>query len=135
MTKPEELIWEPMPGKVVIAIQGIDEKQVGHIILMGKKAEEMNVGTVVAVPADAVVDGQQIAPYVQVGQRVVFGKYAGTELSVSNDRTTRYVVMREVDILTIVRSSAEVEEVPPGPEIDVAGPEPEEMEGGIEIPT
>lgn len=123
-----------MPGKVVIEIEGIPEKMVGKIVLLGKKAEEMNVGTVIAVPDDAVVDGQQIAPYVQKGQRVVFGKYAGTELSVSTDRQKRYVIMREIDILTIVETDAEdIREVPVGPEEDVVGSDPLQ-EGGIEIP-
>lgn len=132
----EKIKWLPMPGKVVVEIQGIEEKKVGSIILLGKRAEEMNVGIIVAVPADAVVDGQEITAYVQVGQRVVFGKYSGTELSVSTDRLKRYVVMREVDILTIVESyDAEVEEVPIGPEEDVVGPDPTLEEGGIEIPT
>lgn len=133
----EKIKWLPMPGKVVVEIEGIPEKKVGSIILLGKKAEEMNVGTVIAVPDDAVVDGQQIAPYITVGARVVFGKYAGTELSVSNDRQKRYVIMREVDILTEVKSDAEdIAEVPVGPVEDVVGADPTlETEGGIEIPT
>lgn len=120
------ILWRPMPGKVVVEIEAQEEVQQGRIILMGKGADQMNTGKIIAVPDESVVDGQEITPFVKVGDRVVFGKYSGTELQLSSDRKKRIVVMREVDLLTIIENVEEETDVavdlPPAQ--DVVGPEP-----------
>ena len=118
--------FRPMPGKVVVEIAEVGERTYGNLILPAPARDAPTLGKVIAVPEDAVVDGQEITAFVQVGDWVVFGKYAGNEIKVTNDRRKKYVVMREIDILAIVEEVPEVlEPIPAGDVDDVVGPEPD----------
>ena len=64
-----------------------------------KAKEKPQEAEVVAVGPGAVVDGKTVPMTVQVGQKVVYSKYAGTE--VKND-DVEYVIVKESDILAIV---------------------------------
>lgn len=93
------------------------------------------MGTVIAVPDDAVVDGTLMQPFVQKGDIVVFGKYAGTSVVDGEDRDRKLVIMREVDILTIVEADAPITEapaVPKGELDDPAGPPPEDLDPAMQ---
>jgi chaperonin GroES len=58
------------------------------------------VGEVVAVgPGKVTDDGKKVAPEVKVGDKVLYGKYSGTEVTVEGEE---YLIMREADIFAIV---------------------------------
>jgi chaperonin GroES len=76
------------------------EEQRGGIIIPDTAKEKPQQGEVVAVgPGRLTEDGKRVVPDVKKGQRVLIGKYSGTEVKIEGDE---YVILREDDILGIV---------------------------------
>jgi len=126
-----------MPGKVVVEVLPTKERTAGKIILVSSAREESNMAKVIAVPEDAVVDGTLMQPFVDVGDIVLFGKYSGTSVSSGdpNERDKKFIILREVDILTIVSSEEPITEapaIPAGDVDDVAGPPPETLDPAMQ---
>ena len=61
--------------------------------------EKSQLATVVAVGSGENVDGKQIGMQVKVGDKVLYGKFTGTEITVDE---VKYVVIRQPDILAII---------------------------------
>ncbi len=91
----------PLADRVVVKPQEAEEKTKGGIILPDTAKEKPIEGTVVAVGAGKVADdGKAIAPAVKVGDKVLYGKYSGTEVTVDG---VDYLIMRESDIFAIIK--------------------------------
>jgi len=91
---------KPLADRVVIKPSPADEKSKGGIILPDTAKEKPVVGEVVAVgPGRVSDDGKKILPEVKVGDKVLYGKYSGTEVTIEGDE---YLIMRETDIFAIV---------------------------------
>ena len=91
----------PLADRVVIKPQEAEEKTKGGIILPDTAKEKPIEGTVVAIGAGKVSDdGKTIAPAVKVGDKVLYGKYSGTEVTVDG---VDYLIMRESDIFAIIK--------------------------------
>jgi chaperonin GroES len=91
---------KPLADRVVIKPAQAEEKSKGGIILPDTAKEKPVVGEVVAVgPGKVTDDGKKVAPEVKVGDKVLYGKYSGTEVTVEGDE---YLIMREADIFAIV---------------------------------
>jgi chaperonin GroES len=91
---------KPLADRVVIKPSPADEKSKGGIILPDTAKEKPVVGEVVAVgPGRVSDDGKKILPEVTVGDKVLYGKYSGTEVTIEGDE---YLIMRETDIFAIV---------------------------------
>jgi chaperonin GroES len=91
---------KPLADRVVIKPSPAEEKTKGGIILPDTAKEKPVMGEVVAVgPGKVADDGKKIAPEVKVGDKVLYGKYSGTEVMVEGDE---YLIMREADIFAIV---------------------------------
>lgn len=91
---------KPLADRVVIKPSPAEEKTKGGIILPDTAKEKPVMGEVVAVgPGKVADDGKKIAPEVKVGDKVLYGKYSGTEVTVEGDE---YLIMREADIFAIV---------------------------------
>jgi chaperonin GroES len=91
---------KPLADRVVIKPSPADEKTKGGIILPDTAKEKPVIGEVVAVGPGKVTDeGKKIAPEVKVGDKVLYGKYSGTEVTIEGDE---YLIMREADIFAIV---------------------------------
>lgn len=91
---------KPLADRVVIKPSPADEKTKGGIILPDTAKEKPVVGEVVAVgPGKVTDDGKAITPEVKVGDKVLYGKYSGTEVTIEGDE---YLIMRETDIFAIV---------------------------------
>lgn len=91
---------KPLGDRVVIKPAAAEEKTKGGIILPDTAKEKPVVGEVVAVgPGKIADDGQKIVMEVKVGDRVLYGKYSGTEVTIEGDE---YLIMREADIFAIV---------------------------------
>lgn len=91
---------KPLGDRVVIKPAAAEEKTKGGIILPDTAKEKPVVGEVVAVGAGKVADdGKKIVMEVKVGDKVLYGKYSGTEVTIEGDE---YLIMREADIFAIV---------------------------------
>ena len=91
---------KPLADRVVIKPSPAEEKTKGGIILPDTAKEKPVVGEVVAVgPGKVTEDGKKIAPEVKVGDKVLYGKYSGTEVTVEGEEL---LIMREADIFAIV---------------------------------
>ena len=91
---------KPLADRVVIKPAPAEERTKGGIILPDTAKEKPVVGEVVAVgPGKVTDDGKKIALEVKVGDKVLYGKYSGTEVTVDGDEV---LIMREADIFAIV---------------------------------
>jgi chaperonin GroES len=91
---------KPLADRVVIKPSPADEKTKGGIIVPDTAKEKPVIGEVVAVgPGKVTDDGKNITPEVKVGDKVLYGKYSGTEVTIEGDE---YLIMREADIFAIV---------------------------------
>jgi chaperonin GroES len=91
---------KPLADRVIIKPSPADEKTKGGIILPDTAKEKPVIGEVVAVgPGKVTDDGTKIPPEVKVGDKVLYGKYSGTEVTIEGDE---YLIMREADVFAIV---------------------------------
>ena len=99
MATKTKLSVRPMGDRVIIAALPQEEKTKGGIILPDTAKEKPQEAEVVAIGPGRLEDGNRVAPEVSKGDKVLIGKYSGTEVKVDGDD---YLIMREDDILAIV---------------------------------
>jgi len=93
-------LLKPLGDRVVIELVETEEKTASGIVLPDTAKEKPQEGKVVAVGTGRVLDsGERVAPEVSVGDRIIFSKYAGTEVKYEGKE---YLVLRESDILAVV---------------------------------
>lgn len=86
---------KPLADRVLIEAAAAEEKTAGGIIIPDTAKEKPQKGTVVAVGP-----GKKDEPMtVKVGDKVLYGKYAGTEITIDGEN---YLIMRESDIVAII---------------------------------
>ena len=90
---------KPLGDRVVIKHLEAEEKTKSGIILTGAAKEKPQEAVVVAVGPGGIVDGEKVAMEVNVGDKVIYSKYAGTEVTLDKEE---YVIVRQSDILAIV---------------------------------
>jgi len=91
---------KPIADRVVLKQLDAEETTKGGIILAAKSQEKPQEAEVVAVGPGGMVDGKEIKMEVQVGDKVIYSKYAGTEVKLGDDQ---YIVVKHHDILAIVQ--------------------------------
>ncbi len=87
-----------------VLVKRIEEKEVvkGGIIIPDTAKEKPMEGEVVAVGDGKILDdGKRMALDVKAGDRILFGKYAGTEIKIDDQD---YVIMREEEVLAVIQS-------------------------------
>ena len=89
----------PIADRVVIKMAEAEETTKSGIILTGAAKEKPQVAEVIAVGPGGNVDGKDIVMTVKVGDKVITGKYSGTEIKLDGEE---YVIVRQGDILAIV---------------------------------
>lgn len=90
----------PLADRVIIKPSEAEEKTKGGIILPDTAKEKPIEGTVIAAgPGKTTEDGKLVKLGVKVGDKVLYGKYSGTEITVEGEE---YLIMRESDIFAIV---------------------------------
>lgn len=90
----------PLHDRVVIRRMEEERTSAGGIVIPDSAAEKPIRGEVLAVGRGKLLDNGDVRPLdVKVGDRVLFGKYAGTEVKVSGEDV---VVMREDDIMGVI---------------------------------
>jgi chaperonin GroES len=90
----------PLQDRVIVKRIEEDEKSKGGIIIPDTAKEKPQEGKVVAVGKGKINDEGKITPLdVKVNDRVLFGKYSGTEINIDGEE---HLIMREEDILGII---------------------------------
>ena len=91
---------QPLGDRVLIKQLDAEEKTKGGIILPDTAKEKPQEAEVVAVGKGKVEDGKTIAPEVKAGDKVLYGKYSGTEIKVDGEE---FIIVKEEDILAIIK--------------------------------
>lgn len=93
------IMIKPLFDKVVVQADKAEEKSKSGIILTAASQEKPQTCVVVAVGPGGIVDGKEVSMQVNVGDKVLCSKYAGTEVKVDGEE---YTIIRQSDILAIV---------------------------------
>ncbi|MGD9183396.1 MAG: co-chaperone GroES [Desulfobacterales bacterium] len=90
----------PLQDRILVQRVKEEEKTKGGIIIPDTAKEKPAEGKIVSVGKGKVDDkGKRIAPEVKKGDRILFGKYSGTEVKIEGEE---YLIMREEDVLGII---------------------------------
>jgi chaperonin GroES len=91
---------KPLADRVVVKpVEEVEQKK-GNIIIPDTAKEKPQQGEIVAVgPGKMTDDGKRIVLEVKKGDKVLYGKYSGTEVTIDGGE---YLIMRESDILAVV---------------------------------
>ena len=96
--------FRPLHDRVVVRRIDAEEKTAGGIIIPDTAKEKPQEGDVLAVgPGARDEKGERIQPEVKVGDRILFGKWSGTEVTVDG---IEVLIMKESDIMGIVEGKA-----------------------------
>ncbi len=91
---------KPLYDKVVLEVKKEEKTTASGLVLPDSASEKSNIATVIAVGTGTVLDNGTILPLaVEVGQTVLFSKYAGTEVK---EAGIEYLIVSEKDILAII---------------------------------
>ncbi len=91
---------KPLQDRVVVKAAEAEEISKGGIILPDTAQEKPQQGEIVAVGPGKIADsGELIKPQVKKGDKVLYGKYSGTEITVEGEE---YLIVRESDIFAII---------------------------------
>ena len=89
----------PLGDKVVVKQLEAIETTKSRIVLTGNAKEKPQEAEVIAVGPGGVIDGKEVKMEVKPGQKVMYSKYAGTEVKLDGEQ---YIIMKQSDILAIV---------------------------------
>jgi chaperonin GroES len=88
---------KPLYDRILVKRLEEEEQKIGGIIIPDTAKEKPQEGEVIAVGAGRVLEsGERQAPDVEIGDKILFGKYSGTEVKYGDEE---YLIMREDDIL------------------------------------
>ena len=94
------MAFKPLHDRVLVRRVQSDEKTKGGLIIPDSAKEKPAEGEVVAVGEGARKDsGELIAPSVKAGDRILFGKWSGTEVTIDGEEL---LIMKESDILGVI---------------------------------
>ena len=90
---------KPLFDRVVIKNVEAEETTKGGLILTSAAKEKPQMAEVLAVGPGGLVDGKEVTMQVKPGQKVIYSKYAGTEVKIDGDEL---IIVRQSDILAVV---------------------------------
>ena len=93
------MTMKPLGDRVVIKNMEAEETTKGGIILTSAAKEKPLMAEVIAVGPGGLVDGKEVKMQVKVGEKVIYSKYAGTEVKMDGED---YIIVKQSDILAIV---------------------------------
>ena len=91
---------KPLGDRVVIKNLEAEETTASGIVLPGSAQEKPQYAEVVAIGPGGMVDGKEVKMEVKIGDKVIFSKYAGTEIKIDGEEL---IIVRQNDILAIVK--------------------------------
>ena len=90
----------PLHDRVVVRRSEEERTSAGGILIPDTATEKPSQGEVIAVGTGKILDNGEVRPLdVKVGDRVLFGKYSGTEVKIGDDKL---LVMREDDLMGVI---------------------------------
>jgi len=90
---------KPLGDRVVIKNVETEETTKSGIVLTGAAKEKPQMAEVIAVGPGGNVDGKEITMHLKAGEKVIYSKYAGTEVKIDGQEI---IIVRQSDILAIV---------------------------------
>ena len=90
---------KPLGDRVVIKNVEVETTTKSGIVLAGTAKEKPQMAEVLAVGPGGLVDGKEVKMQVEVGQKVIYSKYAGTEVKLDGEE---FIIVRQSDILAVV---------------------------------
>ena len=97
-----KLKLQPLADRVIVQRDQAEEQTAGGIVLPDSAKEKVNRGKVIAVgPGKLTEEGTRVEPSVKPGDHVLINKYGGDEFEMDED--TKYVIVRESDILAVIK--------------------------------
>ena len=94
----------PLFDRIVLKQLVAEETTKSGIVLPGQAKEKPQQAEVVAVGPGGVVDGKEITMQVKVGDKVIYSKYAGTDVELDGEE---YIIVKQNDILAVVKQKKE----------------------------
>ena len=89
----------PLGDKVVLKQLEAEETTKSGIILAAKAQEKPQQAEVIAVGPGGVIDGKEVKMQVKVGEKVIYQKYAGTEVKIDEEQ---FIIVKQSDIVAVV---------------------------------
>lgn len=89
----------PLGDRVVLKQFEAEETTASGIILASKSQEKPQQAEVIAVGPGGMVDGKEVTMHVKEGDKVIYSKYAGTDVEVDEEK---YVIVKQSDILAVI---------------------------------
>ena len=90
----------PLGDRVVLKQLEAEETTKSGIVLPGQNKEKPQQAEVIAVGPGGMVDGKEIKMQVEVGQQVIYSKYAGTDVKLDDEE---FIIVKQSDILAVVK--------------------------------
>ena len=89
----------PLGDRIFLKQMEAEETTKSGIVLPGQNKEKPQQAEVIAVCPGGMVDGKEIKMEVKVGDKVIYSKYAGTDVKLDNEE---YIIVKQSDVLAIV---------------------------------
>ena len=89
----------PLGDRVVLKQLEAEETTKSGIVLPGQSKEKPQQAEVVAVGPGGVIDGKEVTMQVKVGQKVIYSKYAGTEVKLDDEE---FIIVKQNDVLAVI---------------------------------
>lgn len=91
---------KPLSDRIIVKAADAEEKTASGLIIPDTAKEKPMKGEVVAVgPGKVTDDGKAVKMELKVGDKVLYGKYSGTEITIEGDE---YLIMRESDVYAVI---------------------------------
>ena len=89
----------PLGDRIVLKQLEAEETTKSGIVLPGQSKEKPQQAEVIAVGPGGVIDGKEVTMQVKVGQKVIYSKYAGTEVKLDDEE---FIIVKQNDVLAVV---------------------------------
>jgi chaperonin GroES len=100
MATATDIKVKPLADRVVVKPLEETEQMRGGLYIPDTAKEKPQQGEVIAVgPGKLTDEGKRIDPELKVGDKILYGKYSGTEVTIDNEQ---YLILRESDVLAVV---------------------------------
>jgi chaperonin GroES len=99
MATATEIKVKPLADRVVVKPIEESEQMRGGLYIPDTAKEKPQQGEIVAVGNGKFEDGKRVEMELKVGDKVLYGKYSGTEVTVENEQ---YLILRESDVLAVI---------------------------------
>ena len=89
----------PLGDRVVLKQLVAEETTKSGIVLPGQNKEKPQQAEVIAVGPGGVIDGKEVKMQVKAGQKVIYSKYAGTEVKLDDEE---FIIVKQNDVLAVI---------------------------------